>query len=100
MEQDRDPRFFPHIHSPTFGHTMWEFRFDHSTLQQVYEINRNILKHTVWSTVFNVQDVFTPLPPGTNRFVYIWGLVIFNNPVNLAGLQQFITPFGNMDYIQ
>jgi hypothetical protein len=46
------------------------------------------------STVFNIQDVFTPLPEGTNRFVHIWGLLIFNLGINLKGLQEYITPLG------
>jgi hypothetical protein len=94
MEEERDLRFFPHLNDPTYCHTMWEFRLFHPTEQQIYDINRRILQSTVWAAVFNIEDIVSPLPPGANRFVYMWGLIIFNNDANLAEIQQFITPLG------
>jgi hypothetical protein len=77
MEQNVNLVVYSHISDLGYGYRMWEYRLNLPILQQVYDINRDILQYTVSSTVFNIQDVFTPLPEGTNRFVYIWGLLIF-----------------------
>jgi hypothetical protein len=51
-----------------------------------------------WAAVFNVQDIFTPLPPGTNRFVYIWAVITFRAPELFIG--NIITlPVRRMEYI-
>jgi hypothetical protein len=52
------------------------------------------MRHKEWAAVFNVKDIFTPPPPGLNRFEYIWALITFRAPITLWWIYHNIIPLG------